>query len=70
MERNIRTLIDERGYKSMSSFSRATGLSHMTVVSAIDSPKGLSNTSHTNFRAIANALGMTCDELYDWLNES
>lgn len=54
----------------MSSFSRATGLSHMTVVSAIDSPKGLSNTSHTNFRAIANALGMTCDELYDWLNES
>lgn len=51
----------------MREFERATGLKHSTLVNAVDSPKGLSNTSHTNFRAIATALGMTCDELYDWL---
>lgn len=68
MEKDVRVLISEKGFPSMLSFSKAAGINNMTLRHAIESPKGLGNTSHQNFRAIANTLGMTCDELWDWLH--
>lgn len=70
MERNIRPLIDEKGFRSMREFERACGVAHSTLNNAIDSPNGLTNTSQKNFSAIARALGMTCEQLEKWvLNE-
>lgn len=68
MERNIRPLIAEKGF-SLRAFERDCGLAHSTLINAIDSPNGLTNTSHKNFRAIATSLGMTVDELEDWVKQ-
>ena len=68
MEKDIKSLIKDKGFRSSMAFASESGVSYTTLVSAISSVDKLVNTSHQNFRAIANTLGMTCDELWDWLH--
>lgn len=60
-------LIEDKGFENPKQFSIVAGVPYKTFYNIIKRSPRVSNTSHDNFKAIANALGMDSDSLYDAL---
>lgn len=54
-------------YGSVLHFCHETGVVYTTLKSSMETPEKLANMKYSNFRAIAHALNMTSDDLYDLL---
>ena len=65
---DLEVLIKEHGYNLLT-FSEHIGVPQTTIYSLFRRNKNLENTAFRVYRAIANGLGMTSDELYDWMHK-
>lgn len=60
-------LINENGFTELKQFASHINMPYKTFYNVVKRSKRVSNTSHDNFKAIANGLGMDSDTLYDLL---
>lgn len=60
--------IKEHGYNLLS-FSAYIDVPQTTIYNLFRRNKDMENASYRVYRAIANGLGMTSDELYRWMHD-
>jgi predicted transcriptional regulator len=65
---DLERLIKEHGYNLLT-FSEHIEVPQTTIYSLFRRNKNLENTAYRVYRAIANGLGMTSDELDSWMND-
>lgn len=63
---DLEMLIKERGYNLLT-FSEHINVPRTTIYNLFRRNKDIENTAYRVFKSIANGLGMTSDELYEWL---
>ena len=66
--RDLENLITERGYNLLS-FSAYIDVPQTTIYNLFRRNKDIENTSYRVYRAIAQGLDMTSDELYEWMHK-
>ena len=64
---DLENLIKERGYNLLS-FSAYIDVPQTTIYNLLRRNKDIENTSFRVYRAIAEGLDMTSDELYRWMH--
>lgn len=60
-------LIKEKGYNILT-FSKHINVPQMTIYNLFRRNKSIDNTSYKVYRAIAGGLGMSSDELDEWMH--
>ena len=66
--KDLENLIKERGHNLLS-FSAYIDVPQTTIYNLFRRNKDIENTSFRVYRAIANGLGMTSDDLDRWMHE-
>ena len=64
---DLEKLIKEKGYNLLT-FSEHINVPQTTIYNLFRRNKSMDNTAYRVYRAIASGLGMTSDELDEWMN--